>query len=157
MPESSPVASGCRRSCSMMNRSIVTTEVAVCWTTGLPLHGGWSAGHSARGVPPRVRLVGIPGVAVPQSPPQIAERKGTIATKLMDVAEFVQEQFRTERDPLGHPNRAPQGDPAHRSAPQTPASDAQRESAAPPPRLAELRVGREQLGRKGERRSKEPM
>ena len=43
MPDSSPVASGCRRSCSMMNRSIVTTDVAVCWTTGRPLHGGRDA------------------------------------------------------------------------------------------------------------------
>ena len=33
MPESSPVASGCWRSCSMMNRSMVTTDVAVCLTT----------------------------------------------------------------------------------------------------------------------------
>jgi len=29
MPDSSPVASGWSRSCSMMNRSIVTTDVAV--------------------------------------------------------------------------------------------------------------------------------
>src|SRR5574338_939496 len=33
IPDSSPVASGCSFSCSMMKRSIVTTEVAVCLTT----------------------------------------------------------------------------------------------------------------------------
>src|SRR5687768_5846909 len=34
MPDSWPVACGCRRSCSMMNRSMVTTEVALfCSTT----------------------------------------------------------------------------------------------------------------------------
>ncbi len=45
MPDSSPVASGYSRSCSMMYRSIVTTEVAVCLTTGGP---GSGDGYSVR-------------------------------------------------------------------------------------------------------------
>src|SRR3954468_8689421 len=45
MPDSSPVASGCRRSCSMMYRSIVTTDVAVCLTTvcGLRVAESWNS------------------------------------------------------------------------------------------------------------------
>src|ERR1700730_7323940 len=116
------------RSCSMMNRSIVTTDVAVCWTTGLPLHDEGSVGQATRCARPRVRLVVIPGVSGPQRPPQVPEGKGTIGLKLMDVPEFVQEQFRPQRHPVGEPDGAPQGDPADRAESVAPSADPVRDA-----------------------------
>jgi hypothetical protein len=75
----------------MMKRSIVTTDVAVCWTTGDLYTLGGTPSTRTRSELARVRLVRIPQVAVPQAPPYVAERKGAVFCKLVDVPEFVQE------------------------------------------------------------------
>src|SRR5688572_11678020 len=70
IPESSPVASGCSRSCSMMKRSIVTTDVGVLYTTASDLpqtrvHRRAAGARRSRAHPPRtdyrdIRVAGWP-------------------------------------------------------------------------------------------------
>src|SRR5256885_909002 len=103
MPESSPVASGNWRSCSMMNRSIVTTEVAVCLTTLRALgwcgdrfgEGGlrrrWPFGEHAASEGVRLCLESVVAVSPAQRLQAVAERERAVLTKLTNMTELVQE------------------------------------------------------------------
>src|SRR4051812_40982289 len=110
MPESSPVASGWFRSSSMMNRSIVTTDVAVCLTTLIILsevNVHPTLTDARRGVVARIDLETISNIPAPQRLPQVENREGSARFKLVDVPKLVQEQFSRRRCLGRQPNRVP--------------------------------------------------
>src|SRR6476661_3979104 len=127
MPESSPVASGWRRSCSMMNRSIVTTDVAVCLTTLSSSRTSLDGmAYAAGRIRPRIRLETVLVIPPAQTLPEIEQREGQTLLKLMDVPEFVQEQFRVGLERRSEKHGAPQRDRRSRPLAEAPARDAHR-------------------------------
>src|SRR5687767_4275875 len=122
-PDSSPVASGCSFSCSMMKRSIVTTEVAVCLTTEAFLVGGMA---SKRDIPASIYFVGVTRIAVTEGLQEITYGERPFAQKLMDVAELVQEQRWTEWNVSGKKHGTSQSYGVHTRKAECPAAEAHR-------------------------------
>jgi len=78
----------------MMNRSIVTTEVAVCFTTLCILigTGGGGAGETVRRIAAGVRLIAVGVISAPQTFPNVTEGKGSALGELLDVPQLVQQE-----------------------------------------------------------------
>src|SRR5665647_2983450 len=116
----------------MMYRSIVTTEVAVCFTTLCVLVGCQSgfALESARRVAARVCLVAVCVIAPSQTLPNVMERKHLALGKLLDVTKLVQEQFRIEARARREENSATESDGRDRRLSEHPPADAKRQPAA---------------------------
>src|SRR3569832_983254 len=102
MPDNSPVASGWFRSSSMMKRSIVTTDVAVCLTT-LSYPFGVGLPDARRRIRASVRLKAIPNIAVAHGLPQVAKRERPARLKLLNVAKLMQEQLDVRLDVRSEP------------------------------------------------------
>src|ERR671929_628361 len=98
MPDSSPVASGCRRSCSMMNRSIVTTDVGVCRPTlhlsSMGVSAGVAQAYGSVGAGVGLESVGM--VAAAHTLPEVAHGESHAVLKLLNMPQFVQEQLGIE-------------------------------------------------------------
>src|SRR4051812_35221749 len=124
----------------MMKRSIVTTDVAVCLTT-LPSSRTSLVGiaHAAGGIRPGIRFVTVLVVAPAQTLPQIEHGEGQTLLKLMDVAEFVQEQFRIRLERGIEKYGVPQRDCRRGTLPEEPSRHANRNPTASPLHALELR------------------
>src|SRR5918992_425868 len=93
MPDSCPVACGCCRSCSMMKRSIVTTDVAVWWITAEESSRGGlgRALEALRRVGSGVSLESVAVVSMKKAFQHVQQGESRVGLKLMDVPELVQE------------------------------------------------------------------
>src|SRR5688500_13356341 len=140
-PDSSPVASGCSFSCSMINRSIVTTEVAVCFTTSCILFGtsAGRAGEAAGSVTPGVGLVAIRVISPPQTLPKVTNGESFALRELLHVSELVKKQTRIGASPRRKKDRAPDGYRCDGTSSEDPAPDTEWKSTLPITKLAQLR------------------
>src|SRR5688572_11718453 len=96
----------------MMNRSIVTTDVAVCFTTLSILFGtgGDSAGEAAGRVRAGILLVAVGVIARPQTLPNVTEGESPALGKLLDVAKLVKQELGIEPCRRREKDRSPQCD-----------------------------------------------
>src|SRR6266536_3107262 len=130
-PESSPVASGWAFSSSMMYRSMVTTEVAVCFTLSfLGDTGASRLGESTRREFTGVNLVRIVMIAVTQALPNVMERKAFARVELLYVTELVQQELRGGPSAGSQEDRSPERDRGDRLLAEEPAGDSRRNSDA---------------------------
>src|SRR3954466_3160119 len=109
----------------MMYRSIVTTDVAVCFTT-LRLSVGVGLAHSEcyRGKSPGIYFVRIRPVSASDGLPKITYRKAFSPSKLMDVPKLVQEESLVEALSGVKEDRAPESDAGDVGRAEHPAADA---------------------------------
>src|SRR5689334_12538218 len=126
----------------MMNRSIVTTEVAVCFTTLCVLIGCRSglAPEAVRGVTARVGLVAVCVVTPPQTLPNVMKGKHLALPKLLDVPKFVQQQLGIEPGFRCQENGVTQRNRSNGGLSQHPASNSERQSSTTEPECEELRI-----------------
>src|SRR5688572_18976618 len=123
----------------MMKRSIVTTDVAVCFTTSQFLIGG-DLREPVGGVPARVGFVWVTGISVTHRLPQVAEGKGPAFQKLVDVTKLVQEQLGGKPSAGSNEDSPPQRNRGRVAGSQRPAGNPHRKSTASIRRLRELLV-----------------
>jgi len=99
-----------------MNRSIVTTEVAVCFTTlGVLIGTSYGiSGEAAGGVTARVCLKAVGVIPPPQTLPNVMEGKTFAFRKLLHVSVLVQKKLRIQPGPRREKDRFPQGNRCHR-------------------------------------------
>src|SRR4051812_46475947 len=108
----------------MMYRSIVTTDVAVCFTT-LRLSVGVGLAHSEcyGGKSPGIDFVRIRPVSASDGLPKITYRKAFSPSKLMDVAKLVQEERLVEALSGVQEDRSPERDTGDVRGAQHPAAN----------------------------------
>src|SRR5688572_32645815 len=115
----------------MMNRSIVTTDVAVCFTTLSILFGtgGDNAGEAAGRVTAGIFLVAVGMIARPQTFPNVTEWESPALGKLLYVTELVGQQLRIESRRRRKKAGASQRNCGNCGLTEHPATDAEREAA----------------------------
>src|SRR6476646_6284897 len=118
----------------MMNRSMVTTDTGVCFTSGF-LGRDERALEPACGIRSRIDLVAVSMVPATQAFPNVAKGERPALQKLLDVAKLVQKQRRVERSMGSEEYCSPQSYRGNRGLTQHQASDSGRKSASAKPHL----------------------
>ena len=133
----------------MMNRSIVTTEVAVCFTTSCILFGT-GAGKSleaACGVASCVGLVAVGVIPSPQTLPNVTERKRSGFAKLLDVPELMQKKLRIEPGAACHKDGPAESYGCYGGLAEEKATNSQWKAAAPKSQRGQFGPAVGQIGR----------
>src|SRR5687768_1122412 len=130
----------------MINRSIVTTEVAVCFTTSFILigSGGVRAGDSPCGIVACIGFVTVGPIPVTQALPNVTEGKSFALRELLHVTKLVKEQLGIESRCGRKEYRAPERDRGNGRLTQHPAAHPQRKTATAEPQIAQLGPARRQ-------------
>src|SRR4029079_3964644 len=143
----------------MMNRSIVTTDVAVCFTK-LRFLAGTSYGaacHAARGVVSRIDLEAVRVISPPQALPNVMERESFALCELLHVSQLVQEKLRIESGIACKKDRTAKRNCSDSRLAEQNAADAQRQSTSPISQIAQLRPSDHQVVRQFDSSFKESM